>query len=60
MFISIERIDLSQSVVDKFQIVDYNKIYFLCSDTLVRADYSSNHYIFRLRDMVAGCQNYVP
>ena len=60
MLTSIERIDLSQRVVDKVQRVDYNKIYLICSDTLVRADYSSNHYIFRLRDMVDGCQNYVP
>ena len=60
MFTSIERIDLPQRVVDKVQRVDYNKIYVLCSDALVHADYSSNHYIFRLQDMVAGCQNYVP
>ena len=41
-------------VYDKIQGVDYDKIRSSVMILKVYMDYSSNHYIFQLRDMVVG------
>ena len=44
-------------VYDKVQRVDYDKIRSSVAMLIVYVDYSSNHYIFLLWDMLVGWQN---
>jgi hypothetical protein len=44
-------------VYDKVQRVDYDKIRSSVAMLKVYMDYSSNHYIFPLWDMLVGWQN---
>ena len=44
-------------VYDKVQRVDYDKIRSSVAMFIVYVDYSSNHYIFLLWDMLVGWQN---
>jgi hypothetical protein len=49
-------INLSKDVYDKVPKIDYDKIGSLVVMLVCRV-YSSNHCIFYLWDMAAGCQN---
>ena len=46
-----------KDVYNKVQRVDYDKIRSSVAMLIVYVDYSSNHYIFLLWDMLVGWQN---